>query len=194
MVKNMVELKYISFEKPGKANTIATLENAKSNADIMDTKKIIIASTKGGTIQEAVKIFDPKVYKLICVTHNYGFKEGIDQEFPTELRQDLESKGVKFVSGVLAFSGVGSALLKKYQFFDFTSLFSKTIKALIGDGIKVCMEIVLMAVDAGFAKLDDCVISVGGTGTGADCCCLFKAASSRMFDKLRLQAILAKPL
>jgi len=38
------------------------------------------------------------------------------------------------------------------------------------------------------------VICIGGTGRGADTVCLIKPMPTSMFDKLRVKAILAKPL
>lgn len=183
----------ILFEKAGKENTEATLQCAKKNADQLGIKAIILASTKGDTISKALTIMDPKSYHLICVTHNYGFNEDGNQEMPQKIREESTAKGISFVTGTLAFSGVSSALLRKYQHFDAVALFARLLRGLIGDGVKVCAEIVMMATDAGVIKAGDEVIAVAGTGYGADTCCLIKAASSRFFDKLRIEAILAKP-
>ena len=190
----MPELKFKIFDSPGKENTKETLELAKINADLLDIKKIILASTTGGTINQAIKIFDPTIYDLIVITHNYGFRKGSEQEFPEKLRNDLQKQNIKIITGVLAFSGVGSSLLRKYQQYDSTAMFSRLIRTIICQGIKVVMEIVLMACDAGAIKVGEDVISIAGTGRGADTCCLIKSASTRLFEDLRVKAILAKPL
>ena len=189
----MQELKFKIFESPGE-NTKDTLELAKFNADLLNIKKICIASTKGDTINQAIKIFDPSIYELIVVTHNYGFREGLEQEFPEKLRNELERQGIKVITGVLAFSGVGSSLLRKYQQYDSTTMFARLIRTVFCQGIKVVMEIVLMACDAGAVDVGEDVISIAGTGRGADTCCLIKSSSTRLFEKLRVKAILAKPM
>ena len=190
----MKDLIFKIFDTPGKENTKETLELAKKNADILEIKKIVIASTTGYTIEQAIKVFDPAIYDLIVVTHNYGFKEDVEQEFPENLRNKLENERIKIITGVLAFSGVGSALLRKYQQYDTTSMFSRLIRTIICQGIKVALEIVLMACDSGVVKLGEDVIAVGGTGRGADTCCLITATSTRLFEKMRVKAILAKPV
>jgi len=190
----MQELKFIIFDSPGKENTKETLELAKYNADLLNIKKIVIASTRGDTITQAISIFDPSIYKMIVVTHNYGLREGSEQEFPEKLRSELEQQGIKVITGVLAFSGVGSSLLRKYQQYDSTTMFAQLIRTIICQGIKVVMEIILMACDAGAVEVGEDVIAVGGTGRGADTCCLIKSASTRLFEKLRVKAILAKPI
>jgi len=96
----MQELKFNIFDSPGKQNTKETLELAKINADLLNIKKIVIASTGGYTINQAISIFDPSIYKLIVVTHNYGFREGLEQEFPEKLRDELEKQGIKVITGV----------------------------------------------------------------------------------------------
>lgn len=189
----MPDLKYALFNKPGAENTLPSLKLAKENADLLGIKKIVVASTTGSTIKAAIDIINPAEYEIICVTHSFGWNEATYQEFPGDLRSELEKKGVNFVSGVLAFSGVDSALLRKFQTFDFVSMFARLVRITMCDGLKVAMEIALMACDAGLTKIGEDVIVVAGTGHGADTCCLIKSASTRMFDLLRVKAILAKP-
>ncbi len=186
-------MKFDIFEKPGIANTNNTFENAVANAKILGIKKIVIASTYGDTIKKSLEYFDPQEYKLIGVTHNFGFKENHDQTFPNELRTELEGKGIDIITGTLAFSGVGSSLIRKYQQYDATTMFSRLIRTIICDGVKVCMEIALMAVDAGKVDVGEKILNIAGSGRGADTCCYISASSSRLFEKMRLHAILAKP-
>ena len=108
----MSELKFLVFDHPGKENTNATLELAKINADLLGINRIVIVSTSGDTISQAVKIFNLSKYELIVVTHNYGFRDGLEQEFPEKLRNELEKQGIKIITGVLAFSGVGIKYLQ----------------------------------------------------------------------------------
>ena len=189
-----MHLNFKSFEKVGKENTADSLAIAKINAENNGIKDIVIASTWGNTAKKASEIFDPKKYNIVIVTHSFGFRENTPQEFDENLKQDLISKGIKIFSGTMAFSGVGSCMLKTHQYWDFISMYSRTIRTIFCDGVKVCHEIVLMAADAGLIKLGSDVISIGGTGTGADTVCLIKAAPSRKFLDARIKAILAKPL
>ena len=70
---------------------------------------------------------------------------------------------------------------------------AKYFRTLFSQGIKVCMEIVIMAVDAGLiGNIERDVISIGGTGRGADIVCPIKPAATSLFDQLRVKAILAK--
>ena len=63
---------------------------------------------------------------------------------------------------------------------------------MLGQGIKVCVEIVVMASDAGLIPPED-VIAVAGTGKGADTAVILKADSSNHFFQIKIREILAKP-
>ncbi|MHA1819165.1 MAG: pyruvate kinase alpha/beta domain-containing protein [Promethearchaeota archaeon] len=182
------------FKKPGKENTIETLKIALENAKELNLKNIVIASTTGYTAREAIKLFDPKEYNLVFVTHSAGFQADKILEFDKKTREDLESAGAKVFTGTMAFSGISSALQKTYGHWDFSNMFARAIRTIFCDGIKVCMEVVLMAADACLIPLYEDVISIAGTGYGADTACLIKSAPSRKFFDLRLKLIFIKPL
>ena len=131
---------------------------------------------------------------MLIVTHTFGFRKGVAQEFDPELRKNLEQQGVKVFSGTHVYSGIGPALFNEWKHMDLTNIFAKSIRKLFCDGVKVCHEIVLMAADSGLVTLGNNVISIGGTGRGADTVCWITAASSRNFLEARIKAILAKPL
>ena len=189
-----MEAKFLIIEKPGKENTEKIMKLAKENAELLGISSVVIASTWGGNARAALKMFDPKITNLIIVTHNAYFRSETPQEFDEKLRKELLEKGVKVVTGTLAFSGVQSGLNKDYQIFDFTGLYAKLLRDNFSDGIKVCIECVLMACDSGAIKPGERVLAIAGTGSGADTLCLITAQTSRAFGKLRVNAIFAKPL
>jgi len=59
--------------------------------------------------------------------------------------------------------------------------------------MKVCVEIVLMATDAGLTSIDKDVIAIAGTGRGADTAVLVRPASTSDFFNLKIKEIIAKP-
>lgn len=186
--------KTLIFENAGIENTEKTIALAKENTDLLGIKSVVIASTRGGNIKEALKVFDPAKTNLVVVTHNAYFKADVPQEFDEETRKTVTEKGVKVVTGTLAFSGVQSGIANAYQTQDFTGLYARLIRDNFSDGLKVCMEIVMMACDAGKIQPGERVLAVAGKGLGADTLCLITAQTSRAIGKLRVNAILAKPL
>ena len=72
-------------------------------------------------------------------------------------------------------------------------LIAETLRRL-GQGVKVCCEIVMEAVDAGKIPEGEQVVAVAGTGRGADTVCLIRSAASKRFLDLFVSQVLAKPL
>ncbi|MBY8984191.1 MAG: hypothetical protein KGD65_03910 [Candidatus Lokiarchaeota archaeon] len=191
-----LDLEVTYFERGGPHNTDRALEIAKKYADQFDIKDIILASTTGTTAEKSTEIFDPSNYNLVVVTHSYYFM-GPDrrQEFPEDKINALKSKGLKFLIGTHAFAGVERSFRIALKQWGPVELMAKYFRTLFSQGIKVCMEIAVMAVDAGLIEdIERDIICIGGTGRGADTVCLIKPAPTSLFDRLRVKAILAKPL
>ena len=189
-----IEVTY--FERGGPLNTDKALEIAKKYADQFGIKDIIMASTTGTTAEKSVKVFDPTDYNLVVVTHSYYFM-GPDkrQEFPEDKIATLKSKGLKFLIGTHAFAGVERSFRIALKQWGPVELMAKYFRTIFSQGTKVCMEIAIMAVDAGLIEnIERDIICIGGTGRGADTVCLIKPASTSLFDRLRIKAFLAKPL
>jgi hypothetical protein len=63
----------------------------------------------------------------------------------------------------------------------------------MGQGTKVCVEITLMATDAGLIPVEKDVVAIAGTGKGADTALRIKPANAaRLFD-LKIREVIAKP-
>jgi hypothetical protein len=65
---------------------------------------------------------------------------------------------------------------------------------LFGEGTKVCVEIALMAADAGLIPINRDVIAIGGTGGGADTALRIQPANAAKFFDLKVREIIAKPV
>ncbi len=191
-----LNLEVTYFERGGPHNTDKALEIAKKYADQFGIKDIVMASTTGTTAAKSAEIFDPTNYNLVVVTHSYYFM-GPDkrQEFPEDKIAALKRKGIKFLIGTHAFAGTERSFRIALKQWGPVELMAKYFRTIFSQGTKVCMEIAIMAVDAGLIEdIERDIICIGGTGRGADTVCLIKPAPTSLFDKLRIKAILAKPL
>jgi hypothetical protein len=189
-----IEVTY--FERGGPQNTDKALDIAKKYADQFGIKDIIMASTTGTTAEKSAQVFDPANNNLVVVTHSYYFM-GPDkrQEFPKDKIAALKSNGIKFLIGTHAFAGVERSFRIALKQWGPVELMAKYFRTIFSQGIKVCMEIAIMVVDAGLIEdIEKDIICIGGTGRGADTVCLIKPAPTSLFDRLRIKAILAKPL
>lgn len=190
----MIKITSVIFEVPGPANTDETLRIAKEFAENNQVKDIVIASTTGDTALRALRLFPPDRFNLVVVTHSYGFVKPGEQEFDSGVRTELEKKGVKVLTCVHALSGVERAFRNKLGVWMPIDLIARTFRSILGDGFKVCVEIALMAADAGLIPIDRDVIAIGGTGRGADTAVVLRPSNTSNFLDLRVKAILCKPI
>jgi len=179
------------FQKAGPANTKAVMEIVAERAEKLEVKKIILATNTGNTAYDALeKLSSDK--KIIAVTHATGFREPNHQEMSEETRQDLESKGVSVLTCLHAFAGVGRGIKNKTSALQVEEIIAYTLR-MFGQGTKVAVELPLMAADAGLVRTDEDVISIGGTGRGADTALVIQPANSFNIFDLKVKAVICKP-
>lgn len=177
------------FDKPGRENTDRTLELAYERGRALGISEVVVASTKGDTGFKALEVF--KGFKVVVVTYHCGFKEPFKNIMPPEVKKDLIDKGATVVAATHALSGVERAVANKHSGVYPALLIADTLR-LFGQGVKVAVEVSIMAADAGALSGDD-IIAVGGTGRGADAAVVLKPANqSDMFD-IRIREVICKP-
>lgn len=148
-------------------------------------KKLVIASTTGATAVKAMEFFKDMGVQLIVVPHQFDFARK-ENPFPKELVQTLRSSGHEVHFGTMLFHTdkiFGSNIPTVIA--NFLRIFSQ--------GVKVCVEIVLMATDAGYLNRGEQVIAIAGTGLKADTALVMQAASTQHYQRLRVNEILCKP-
>jgi hypothetical protein len=62
-----------------------------------------------------------------------------------------------------------------------------------GEGTKVCVEITLMAADAGLIPADKDIVAIAGTGRGADTALRLHSANAARFFDMKIREVIAKP-
>jgi len=68
------------------------------------------------------------------------------------------------------------------------------ILRVLGQGMKVCVEITMMTCDSGCSKMGEKVIVVAGTHAGADFAVVATAAPSSKVTELKINEIICKPV
>jgi len=178
------------FRAAGAQNTKALLRIVKEYITKEKIQNIIIATTTGETGAEAAKAFKGK--NTVVVTHCYGFQQPGKFELKEELKKEILANGAKILTATHALSSAERAIRKKFGTVEPLELIANTLR-LMGEGTKVCVEITLMATDAGLIPADEDVVAVAGTGKGADTALRIKPANAaRLFD-LRIREVIAKP-
>ncbi len=187
---SVVERKVTYFNEAGKHNTDALLRIVKEYVEKEGIRNVVVASTTGETGAKASKIF--KGCNIVIVTHCFGFREPGKIELKDEYRREILANGTKIFTGVHALSSVERAIRKDFGTIQPLELIANTLR-LIGEGTKVCVEITLMAADAGLIPVDKDVIAIAGTGRGADTALRIQPANSGRFFDLKIKEVIAKP-
>lgn len=180
-----MELKTTYYETTKEDHTMETFRLAEERLQALSVKKLVIASTTGDTARKAMEYFKDKQVQLIIVPHQYFFN-GKENAFPKSLVEELKKQGHEVHFGTMLFHT--------------EKLYASSIPSVIADflrcfceGVKVCYEIVLMACDACLLENGESIIAIAGTSKGADTALVMQAASTRSFEKLKVNEIICKP-
>ena len=184
------EKSILYFEKIGEENTDETLKASKKRADELGIKDIVVASTRGGTGVKASEVF--KGYNLVVVTHSTGFREPGQQELSDESHEKIKANGGKILTPSHAFAGVSRALRGKFDTVGPAAIIAQTLR-MFGQGMKVVVECAYMAADAGMIPMDRAIISIAGSGRGADTAVVLKPSHLHAMFDLYVKEIIAKP-
>jgi hypothetical protein len=179
------------FTGPGLRNTRPTLESAFRRAKELNIANVLVASCSGETAFQALELLHPGI-KLVVVSHVTGFLKPNHQEMPDRVRQELLDKGATVLTCQHAFGGVGRGIRNKLGTYQVDEIVAYALRTF-GHGTKVAIELALMAADAGLVRTDEDVISVGGSGKGADTALLLRPANSADFLELKVKEVICKP-
>jgi hypothetical protein len=178
------------WEKPGKENTEATLDAALKRAKELGIRDFVVASCTGYT----TKLLAHKGgdISIVSVAHQAGFREPGKCEMPKNVEKELIEKGIKVYTGTHFFGGLGRAIRFKFGGIEVDELAANTLR-IFGHGTKVAIEIAIMALDAGLIPYDQEIISIGGTGQGADTAIVCLPRHGKEFFAFEVREIICKP-
>ena len=176
------------WEHPGEANTAATVEAALQRAEDAGIDTIVVASCSGRT----AKMLADKGKSVVCVTHAYGFAAPGTNEMPAEAKEWLIGKGVKVLSTTHLLSGAERGISGKFGGTYPVEIMAQTLR-MLGQGVKVCVEVSVMALDAGLIPYGRDIIAVGGTGEGADTAAVIRPAHAANIFATYIAEIICKP-
>jgi hypothetical protein len=184
------EKKVVYFEKSGNLNTSELLRTVEEYAGKEEITDIVVASTTGSTGAAAVDVL--KGLNVVVVAHAYGFKEPGKNEMEEQYHDRIMRGGGKIFAGTHALSGAERAVRKDFGTIQPLELIANVLRRM-GEGTKVCVEITLMASDAGLIPINKDIIAIAGTGRGADTALRIHPANSAKFFDLKIREVIAKP-
>jgi hypothetical protein len=183
------------FEKPGENNTMDAARFAVERAKELTIKTIVVASTSGKTAEIFHDAMKGTGIQLVVVTHVVGFVKPGEWEFSKEIADKLRKTGARVVTGTHALSGLERALSRspKVGGGSRTEAIAESLRRIVAVGLKVSVECVLIAADSGEIAVNEEVIAVGGTATGADTVCVIRPSHTSSFFDLQVREIVAMP-
>ena len=182
-----MEEKIIYFEEFGAGNTEVTLNASIERASARGIRKILLASTRGETAKTMAEKLKGTGIRMVVVPHQFGFVPGGSQRFPPELVSELERQGHAVHFSTMLFHTDG--------FFgtNVPRIMANLLRTFC-QGMKVCVEILLMATNGGLVASGEQVVVVAGTGRGADTAVVAMAAPSGALGDMHITEIICKPL
>ena len=178
------------FTEAGEQNTDTLLQIVEEYVNKENITTIIVASSTGKTGAKAAKTFKGK--NTVVVTHCHGFQKPDKSELQEKFKNEILANGAKIFTGTHALSSAERAVRNAFGTLEPLELIANTLR-LMGEGTKVCVEITLMAMDAGLIPANQDVVAVGGTGNGADTALRIKPVNAARFFNLQIKEVIAKP-
>jgi hypothetical protein len=123
------------------------------------------------------------------VVHSIGFKDPNQNSFSQKAR--IKALGGKILQSTMPFHSINDAIRAKSG-TSVETLIADTLR-MMGQGTKVCVEIVAMACDNGLIENGRNVLAIGGTGKGADTVLVVRSANSKRLFDMRIVEVIAKP-
>ncbi|MFQ6076269.1 MAG: pyruvate kinase alpha/beta domain-containing protein [Candidatus Bathyarchaeia archaeon] len=187
------------FDEPGEQNTDDVVEAVAKRVEAGGIGHVIVASTSGETATRFAKALEGKA-KIFCVSEA-PYRREWNEEWPClkpRYREELEKLGVTIIDRVSYVFHSSVLENAKLEGVAPEQLVKETLYSL-GQGLKVAVEVVLIAVSQGYVEPYQDVIGVGGSGEGADTAAVIHATyPAQIFHKesgkrLEIREIIAMP-
>lgn len=155
---------------------------------------ICLASTTGNTARSALEVISEINYtgKLVVVRNVCGFHNPGETDMDNNVYNELIEKGVTVITAAHTLSGCERGISKKYSGVYPVQIIADSLR-MLGQGVKVCVEISLMANDAGAITYGKPIVCVAGSGSGADTICIVTPAYSASVLDTKINEIIEKP-
>ncbi len=176
------------WDQKGSANTERTLELAVKRAKELNLNHIVVASHTGET---AEKLIDCGLH-VVCVGHHVGFKENGLNEFPDDVKKKLEENGIDVLITTHLMAGLDRSLRFQFQGVYPAEIIANALR-MFSQGVKVCIEVSGMTLDAGLIPYGEEVVSIAGSGKGADSALVIEPAHSNYFLQTKIKEVICKP-
>jgi len=172
----------------GPDNTDATIGAALKTAKERNIKHLVVASSSGATAGKLAGCG----YSVVCVSYHVGFDGPGSRRMSVETEKELNEKGIRVLFTSHLLSGVERAVRNKFGGVYPAEIMAQTLR-MLGQGLKVCVEVTGMALDAGLIPYGEEIIAIGGSAKGADTAAIIVPAHANQFFDTKIKEIICKP-
>lgn len=158
-------------------------------------KHVVAASSRGytGAQLAALREAHPRL-NLVAVKMATGVDTIHKVKVSERHRKAMAAHGITFTGGTHAITGgLDRAIRDSLGGFTPNNIVAETLY-LFSQGMKVCVEVIAMAVDHGLVPKGAQVIAMAGTGKGADTAIVATASGSTRLFEMDIHRVLAMPL
>ena len=189
-----MQQKVITYlSKPGPKECSTCLTAAAERAAELKIKHAVVATTSGQTalrLARALRAAGSRAQVIgVGYAANFAAKWGrLEKRFTAP----AEKLGAGFITGTHVFGGLNGAVREKLGGATPGSLVSNTYYTF-SQGLKVAVEVALMAADQGVIPCSAEVLTLGGAGEGADTALVVSPACSHEFFSLKIREVVCMP-
>jgi hypothetical protein len=178
------------FPEKGPGNSAAVAALAVEAARERKIRHLVLATCTGATARHFLAY--TREFQLVAVTHAFGFAGPGTSEMPEEVRAELAGAGFRLVTAAHVLSGAERGLSTKFGGTYPVEIIAHTLR-MFGQGLKVGVEIAVMALDAGAVPYGRDIIAIGGSSDGADTAIVVRPAHARAILDTRVVEIICMP-
>ena len=183
----------VYLDKTGPAECPKCLAATAQRARELRIKHAAVATTSGKTALELARALRKAgaKCKVIGVGYaaNYAAKWG---KFSPRIVKEAGKLGVEFMAATHVLGGINAAAADKFGGLTPGRLVAQTFYTM-GQGMKVAVEVALMAADAGLIPTNKEVLALGGAGKGADTALVVTPKCSAEFFDMRIHEVVCMP-
>lgn len=176
------------FKCCGEENTEKTIELAVKTAKERGIKYIVTASTTGKT----ARLLIDTVENIVVVPYACGIKAPGVHSISEEEIKFLQDKGIKICIASHVLSGAERAISRAFGGVSSVEVMAHTLR-MLGQGVKVCVEISTMAIDGGYIPYGEDIIAIGGSSHGADTAVIMRPEHANNILQTKIKEIICKP-
>lgn len=189
------QITYFENTTSWRRNTAAVVDIVARELKLGRIEHVVLATATGYTGSRFAPLAKahPKV-RFVGVKMAPAIDAMYDVKWNQRYGKMMDEAGISWFGGTHALTGgVDHALRTKFQGYPPSAVIAETLY-LFSQGMKVCVEIISMACDAGRLPEGVPVIACAGTGSGSDTAIIASSAASANLFELRIHRILAMPM